>query len=149
MFRNNYKLTTIDVSGLNTAGDPANEIAACSSFMNMFRNCYCLESITLDDGSKTSKFYIQGDCNEMFAQCKKLTNIDFSYITEDRYVGSTVNMFRNCYNLQTIDFGHLYVTAGNDCGSMIDRCFALKSIKFDADYFNDNQNIQFMDIRPV
>lgn len=128
MFKDCYKLETIDLSTFDTSG--------VTTFKQMFQNCYALTSIE-SDGSTDSDSTLDvsalnvnkaGSFESMFDGCESLVVLDL-YKWNLRSTGGikSDNMFNNCQALETI----LVSTGWNQArftanSTMFNNCLAIR-----------------------
>ena len=127
MFSYKGKLTTIDLSNLDTSG---------VKYMNsMFSNCRSLTSLDL------SKFDTSGvtSMDYMFSSCYRLTSLDVTNF-DTSGVTSMNNMFYYCSNLTSLDVTNFDTSGVTSMNYMFGGCFDLTSLdlsKFDTSSVTD------------
>ena len=116
MFYNCSKLTSIDLSGLNTSN--------VTDMNNMFGDCSSL--ITLD----VSHFNTSNvtDMYSMFSCCSSLTSLDLSHFNTSN-VTTMQHMFSSCSSLTTLDLSGWDTSNVTDMGVMFYGCSSLKTIR--------------------
>ena len=110
-----YKLTEIDLTGLDTSN--------IKNMCGMFENCSSLTSIDVS-GFDTTKVT---DMRYMFGDCSGLTSIDISSF-ETSNVKYMSGMFLRCSSLTSIDFTGLDASAVTDMRYMFNSCSNLESV---------------------
>ena len=121
MFYNCTSLTSLDVSGFNTAN--VEDMGA------MFYNCFGLTSLDLSN-FKTDNVT---DMSMMFAECYDLTSLDLSNFKTDN-VTNMKSMFFYCSSLTNLDLSGFNTANVTDMSSMFVNCSALTSL--DLSSFN-------------
>ena len=115
MFFNCTKLSSIDLSGLDTS--------KVESMSLMFCACTGLTSINLS-GLDTSQVT---NMHGLFFGCSGLTSIDLSVLDTSK-VGNMGNMFSGCSGLTSIDLSGLDTSKVTYMGNMFSGCSGLTSI---------------------
>ena len=130
-------VTTIDVSGFNTA--------KVTRFNSMFANCYKLKSIDVS-GFNTEK---ATDMGGMFANCYELTLLDVSgFNTEE--VTNMSYMFHECQKLTTLDVSGFNTKNATDMVNMFNNLDNLAMIKLGENFsFDGKGNISEKAILPT
>ena len=121
MFYNCSKLTSIDLSGLNTSN--------VTNMNSMFGNCSSLTTLDVSHFN-TSNVTIMWN---MFCSCSSLTSIDLSGLNTSN-VTDMNNMFGDCSSLITLDVSHFNTSNVTDMYSMFSCCSSLTSL--DLSHFN-------------
>ncbi len=116
MFSNLQKCTTMDLSGLNTAG--------ASDFSSMFYNCRALENITFGDQWDTSTVKNFG---AMFYSCRKLASLDLEKFNTSSAT-SMNQMFYYCSSLSSLDVRKFDTSNVTNLALMFYRCSSLDEI---------------------
>jgi len=102
MFNGCKHLTTLDLSGLNTA--------SVTNMSYMFEDCELLASIDFGDGTKFNTSEVN-NMLYMFLRCEAITELDLSAFSTPKL--STLNgMFSDCSHLQTIIVSSGWSVAG-------------------------------------
>ena len=136
-----------------------------TNFTDMFRDCYDLETvpvIRLNGFNSSVNQYL----NTMFYQCRNLTAVTFSNITQSSYIyadntfegcyrlksvsmpnasiGSAYRMFTNCHKLERVGtFSLVSTDESNGYESMFHNCYKLNNIK-DIVVLNKSQRFAWM-----
>lgn len=115
MFRNCYQLTSINLSGFNTAN--------VEKMDRMFEGCHSLQSVDL------KKFNTQKvvDLEKMFAKCWSLRNIDLSSF-DTRNVTNMGGLFDDCYNLEKLDLSGFKTANVTKTTAMFKCCYKLTTL---------------------
>ena len=127
MFSYKRKLTTIDLSNLDTSG--------VTSMDYMFSSCFGLTSLDVtnfDTSGVTSMDY-------MFSSCFGLTSLDVTNFDTSGVTGMN-SMFYYCSNLTSLDVTNFDTSGVTDMKSMFCGCFDLTSLdlsKFDTSSVTD------------
>ncbi|MBO4904330.1 MAG: leucine-rich repeat protein [Lachnospiraceae bacterium] len=143
MFSGCDKLTSVDLTGFNTAG--------AANISGMFKNCSSLESIDVSpmdvSGAAAVANHDRGSFTEsIFYGCSSLKSIDLSSWTFNAY-GNLKLMFYDCTSLETVKFCNILAPEfsskgstgrNSDMQSMFCNCQSLKSIEFPAGLNMDN-----------
>ena len=133
MFYYKSKLTTIDLSNLDTSG--------VTDMSYMFDSCYDLTSLDLsnfDTSSVTNMSY-------MFYNCSGLTSLDLSNFDTSGVTNMT-HMFSYCDDLTSLDLSNFDTSGVTDMSSMFQSCSGLTSLdvtKFDTSGVTDMSSMFF------
>lgn len=157
MFWNKSKLTTIDLSNLDTS--------RVTDMNGMFSNCYKLTSLDVsnfDTSSVTDMSYMFDNCSSltsldlpnfdtsgvtdmswMFINCSRLTSLDVTSF-DTSGVRNMNWMFYNCHSLTSLDLSSFDTSSITNMGSMFELCYGLSTVyartQADADKFNSSGN---------
>jgi len=121
MFSGCEKLTTLDVSGFNTS--------KVTNMKAMFQSCKNLMSLDVsgfNTGNVTNMSW-------MFNLCENLTNVDVSGFNTSK-VTNMYHMFCNCENLASLDVSGFNTSKVTDMSDMFNNCESLASL--DVSGFN-------------
>ena len=129
MFHKCSKLTSLDLSGLDTSN--------VTTMDNMFNSCSSLTSLDVSH-FKTSKVT---DMGNMFHECSKLTSLDLSGLDTSN-VTTMDNMFNSCSSLTSLDVSHFKTSKVTDMGNMFHECSKLTSLDLSG---LDTSNVTTMD----
>lgn len=127
-FQNCSKLTTVDLSGLNTSG--------VYTMMSMFADCSSLTELDLSNFSTTSVTSVQN----MFSECTSLKRLDISNF-DTQNVTNFGGMFDSCLSLESIDLSNFNTSKATSMMWMFNNCSSLTSL--DVSGF-DTQNVTSM-----
>ena len=114
-FTDCYKLTTLDISGLDTSN--------VTSMEYMFGGCNALTSLDVS-GFNTSNVT---NMSAMFASCRSLTSLDVSGFNTSK-VTNMHAMFQSLYKITSLDVSGLVTSNVTDMGSMFSGCYLLTSL---------------------
>ena len=133
MFSGNIKLTTIDLSNLDTSG--------VTSMRYMFQNCSGLTSLdlsTFDTSSVTNM-------SDMFSYCDGLTSLDLSNFDTSK-VTDMSQMFCRCSGLTSLDLSNFDTSNVTNMNGMFEGCTDLTLLKvssFDTSSVTDMNEMFF------
>lgn len=115
MFDGLYNVTSIDLSGLNTA--------SVTNMSGMFRGCSKLKSVNVSnfDTSKVT------DMSEMFSRCSELEFLDLSSF-DLGMVESTKSMFNDCLRIKKIVFSNMPANEMKNIENMFFRCYKITEL---------------------
>ena len=100
-----------------------------TSCLFMFRNCWSLESLDLNNFDTSQVTEMGG----MFFWCVTLKSLDLSFFNTSK-VTSMFNMFRNCYSLTQLDVSNFNTSKVTSMNAMFSGCSKLTSL--DLSSFN-------------
>lgn len=100
-----------------------------TSCIFMFRNCWSLESLDLNNFDTSQVTEMGG----MFFWCVTLKSLDLSFFNTSK-VTSMFNMFRNCYSLTQLDVSNFNTSKVTSMNAMFSGCSKLTSL--DLSSFN-------------
>ena len=100
-----------------------------TSCLFMFRNCWSLESLDLNNFDTSQVTEMGG----MFFWCVTLKSLDLSFFNTSK-VTSMFNMFRNCYSLAQLDVSNFNTSKVTSMNAMFSGCSKLTSL--DLSSFN-------------
>ena len=100
-----------------------------TSCLFMFRNCWSLESLDLNNFDTSQVTEMGG----MFFWCVTLKSLDLSFFNTSK-VTSMFNMFRNCYSLTQLDVSNFNTSKVTRMNAMFSGCSKLTSL--DLSSFN-------------
>ena len=119
LFEQFTALTSVDLSGLNTAN-----VTAINS---MFNGCSSLTSANLS-GLNTAKVT---NMRALFGGCTSLTSVDLSGLNTSK-VTDMANMFNSCSSLTSVDLSSWDTSSATRMGGMFTSCSALTSVNLSS-----------------
>ena len=108
-----------------------------TSCIFMFRNCWSLESLDLNNFDTSQVTEMGG----MFFWCATLKSLDLSFFNTSK-VTSMFNMFKNCYDLAQLDVRNFNTSKVTSMNAMFSGCSELTSL--DLSSFDTNQVIEMI-----
>ena len=115
MFQNCIKMTSIDLSNLDTS--------QVTDMNHMFAYCHSLKSINFGNMITSSVENMNG----LFYRCYNLTSIDLSKFDTTKVTDMSL-MFNECINLEKINFGNIKTPSLKDMDGFCQCCYKLTSI---------------------
>lgn len=115
LFENCWKLKSVDVSGLNTAG--------ITNMSGMFTHCHELEDIVFGNFNTSSCT----NMSNMFSYCKAIKKINLSSFNTEN-VTTFGSMFNSCEKLKELDLSSFKTPKLTYMGYMFGNCTELESI---------------------
>lgn len=115
MFSNCQKLTTLDLSGINTS--------QATNMNSMFNSCYKLRSLDLSNfnTSQVTGMY------SMFEDCSALYNLVLSSFNTSQVTGMS-DLFKNCSNLRRLDLSSFNTSKVTNMENIFYGCGVLETL---------------------
>ena len=114
MFEDCHNLISVDLSGIN---------ASPTTMGSMFRNCYSLEYINIDNLFTDKALYP----SYMFDNCHSLKSLNLQKATFI-HAKTLTCLFRNCYSLTSVNLANFDTAEVIDLSHMFENCYELTSL---------------------